>query len=150
MQHGLTRPVRTHLAALTIVGALFACTAGAQDAAPARPGHFQDLGTTIGCIADLEAQRDAKCYATASRLEDFIYGTPLEDGARFAKIDLQKKLIRALWSEASAAAEKSGARALGAESLVPVFERYLSGETTDTGDYHVVIPTVRDWTSKRD
>src|SRR5881398_2516179 len=60
--------------------------------------------TIVKEIGDLESVRDPKCYATASRLEDFIYGTPLESQARFKKIALQKTLIRALWERASAAA----------------------------------------------
>ena len=50
--------------------------------------------TIVKEIGDLENVRDPKCYATANRLEDFIYGTPLEAGARFEKIALQKRLIR--------------------------------------------------------
>jgi hypothetical protein len=60
--------------------------------------------TIIDEIGELESVRDPKCYATASRLEDFIYGTPLETEARFAKIDLQKALIRDIWTRASASA----------------------------------------------
>src|SRR6185436_19123192 len=44
--------------------------------------------TIIKEIGELESVRDPKCYATASRLEDFIYGTPLEPEARFQKIAL--------------------------------------------------------------
>ena len=44
-------------------------------------------------IYDLEKERDPKCYATANRLEDFMYGTPLEEEARNLKIDIQKELI---------------------------------------------------------
>src|SRR2546421_10190757 len=59
--------------------------------------------TIVDEIGKLEAVRDPKCFATASRLEDFIYGTPLESKTRFEKIALQKPLIRALWEKASAA-----------------------------------------------
>src|SRR5690349_5206844 len=63
--------------------------------------------TIIQEIGELESVRDPKCYATASRLEDFIYGTPLEPEARFEKIALQKAFIRPLWEKASAAALRS-------------------------------------------
>ena len=56
---------------------------------------FAQVPTIIKEIGELESVRDPKCYATASRLEDFIYGTPLESEARFEKIALQKAFIRA-------------------------------------------------------
>ena len=43
-------------------------------------------------IGELEGVRDPKCYATASRLEDFIYGTPLE-----AEALVQTPRIQAFW-----------------------------------------------------
>ena len=46
--------------------------------------------TIVDEIGKLEAVRDPKCYATASRLEDFIYGTPLESRTRFEKIALHE------------------------------------------------------------
>ena len=51
---------------LFVAFALAALPAGAQV-----PGIIKEIG-------DLENVRDPKCYATANRLEDFIYGTPLE------------------------------------------------------------------------
>ena len=73
--------------------------------------------TIIQEIGELESVRDPKCYATASRLEDFIYGTPLESEARFEKIALQKAFIRPIWEKASAAALRS---AEGAQSEISV------------------------------
>src|SRR3954454_1837908 len=71
-------------------------------------------------IGDLEGVRDPKCYATASRLEGVIYGTPLEPGGRFKKIELQKQLIRAAWTKASAAATHAGEERIDADTLRPV------------------------------
>ena len=51
------------------------------------------ISDIIDKIYDLEKERDPKCYATANRLEDFMYGTPLEVEARNLKIDIQKELI---------------------------------------------------------
>jgi len=48
-------------------------------------------------IQVLEGKSDPKCYATASRLEDFMYGTPLSDEARFYKNNWQKKLALSIW-----------------------------------------------------
>jgi hypothetical protein len=49
-------------------------------------------------MEELESTRDSKCYATASRLEDFIYGTPLSMEARDARIDFQQQLVFSIWS----------------------------------------------------
>ncbi|MFT6129519.1 MAG: hypothetical protein ACJATN_001243 [Neolewinella sp.] len=49
-------------------------------------------------MEELESTRDSKCYATASRLEDFIYGTPLSMEARDARIDFQQQLVLSIWS----------------------------------------------------
>jgi hypothetical protein len=58
------------------------------------------LDAIIDDIGELEGQRDPKCYATASRLEDFMYGTPLTDDARHRKNLLQKKLAESIWRAA--------------------------------------------------
>ncbi|MEL7248434.1 MAG: CRTAC1 family protein [Bacteroidota bacterium] len=50
-------------------------------------------------MGELESQRDAKCHATASRLEDFIYGTPLSAEARQARINFQQTLVSSIWSQ---------------------------------------------------
>ncbi len=66
---------------------------------------FSDApANVIGVIQDFESEQDAKCQATATRLENFVAGTPLDDGARLAKIDLQKKLLTEVWGGASRAA----------------------------------------------
>ena len=50
-------------------------------------------------IGDFEGRRDPKCAATANRLEDFMYGTPLNESARSTKADLQKELILSIWKQ---------------------------------------------------
>jgi len=55
---------------------------------------FQPVLTQMGT---LEGARDPKCHATAARLEDFIYGTPLSVAAREARIDFQQQLVRSIW-----------------------------------------------------
>ena len=55
----------------------------------------------LTAINKLEAKSEPKCYATASRLEDFMFGTPLDNEARFAKNMLQKELIHSLWQKGS-------------------------------------------------
>ena len=63
----------------------------------ASPASAQSLDQILADIEDLEADKDPKCYATASRLEDFMYGTPLSDEARFQKNRLQKRLAEIVW-----------------------------------------------------
>src|SRR5881275_2016967 len=89
--------------------------------------------TIVDEIGKLEAVRDPKCYATASRLEDFIYGTPLESQTRFEKIALQKRLIRAFWEKASAA---STAKVTAAE-LRPVIQQVVPYKQLANGDWEV-------------
>lgn len=64
----------------------------------AQTGSLKDI---LSAINELEAKSEPKCYATASRLEDFMFGTPLDNDARFAKNILQKELIQLLWQQAS-------------------------------------------------
>jgi len=55
-------------------------------------------------IAALEADKDPKCHATASRLEDFMFGTELEPAARFAEHRRQQAWALAAWRRAHEAA----------------------------------------------
>ena len=73
----------------------------------------QSLEQILADIESLEADRDPKCYATASRLEDFMYGTPLTDEARFQKNRLQKRLAEIVWR----IPEPGGA--VGPEDIIP-------------------------------
>ncbi|MCJ8305304.1 CRTAC1 family protein [Shewanella sp.] len=52
-------------------------------------------------MGKLESVKDPKCHATATRLEGLIYGTPLSANARYAKTELQKRLVRAIWLKAA-------------------------------------------------
>lgn len=54
-------------------------------------------------MGQLESDKDPKCHATATRLEGLIYGTPLSDGARYAKSEHQKQLVKQIWIAASKA-----------------------------------------------
>src|SRR5216684_6124934 len=76
--------------------------------------------TIIKEIDQLESQRDPKCYATANRLEDFIYGTSLDFDARTEKIALQKRLIKDLWLKATDPAKAAGKSQISVDALRPV------------------------------
>ena len=93
-------------------------------------------------IGELEGVRDPKCYATASRLEDFIYGTPLESEARFEKITLQKAWIRAVWAKASA----GGVNEIGADALRPLLQAAVPYSQMPDGSFVVggTVITARD------
>ncbi|HXH40807.1 MAG TPA: hypothetical protein VNN08_19425, partial [Thermoanaerobaculia bacterium] len=78
--------------------------------------------TIIKEIDQLESLRDPKCYATANRLEDFIYGTSLDFDARAVKITLQKQLIRELWVKASDNARSAGKTQIGVDVLRPILQ----------------------------
>ena len=93
--------------------------------------------TIIKEIDQLESQRDPKCYATANRLEDFIYGTSLDFDARAEKIALQKRLIRDVWMKATAAAK--GKSQIGVEELRPVLQAAVPYVATPGGDW-IVLP----------
>jgi len=93
--------------------------------------------TIVNEIGELESVRDPKCYATASRLEDFIYGTPLEAEARFEKIALQKQFIRALWEKASAAARAEGMTEIVPDTLRPVLQAAVPYSQNADGSWKV-------------
>jgi enediyne biosynthesis protein E4 len=95
--------------------------------------------TIIEEIGELESVRDPKCYATASRLEDFIYGTPLEAETRFEKIALQKAFIRNGWEKASANAAAAGRTEITPDVLRPVLQAAVPYTLNADGSF-----TVRD------
>ena len=102
--------------------------------------------TIINEIGELESVRDPKCYATASRLEDFIYGTPLESETRFEKITLQKQFIRDLWEKASIAATAAGKKEIDVDALRPVLQAAVPYKQAADGSWLVrdVPVTARD------
>jgi hypothetical protein len=93
--------------------------------------------TIVDEIGQLESVRDPKCYATASRLEDFIYGTPLDSNARFEKIALQKQLIRAIWIDAGSAAAAAGKSTIDVETLRPRLAGEVPWRQTPEGNWLV-------------
>lgn len=103
---------------------------------------FAQVPTIIDEIGELEGVRDPKCYATASRLEDFIYGTPLESEARFEKIALQKAYIRDVWTKASVGDPKE----ISVETLKPVLQSVVPYTMMPEGNWVVrgLLITARD------
>ncbi|MFT6064252.1 MAG: hypothetical protein ACJAQX_000100 [Polaribacter sp.] len=54
---------------------------------------LSSISTIIHKIYELEKGKDPKCYAPANRLEDFMFGTPLNEDARNLKIEIHKEII---------------------------------------------------------
>ncbi|MBW3671091.1 MAG: CRTAC1 family protein [Acidobacteria bacterium] len=73
-----------------------------------QPRDLSEFESIVDAIEELEGTRDPKCHATASRLEDFMYGTPLTPQAREKKVELQKDLILGVWSRGSEEARREG------------------------------------------
>lgn len=90
----------------------------------------ESIDDIVNEIQKLEDKRDPKCYATASRLEDFMFGTPLSHEARFRKNLLQKSWAKQQWEKASEIARAQGDTAISPAQLQAViFEnlRYQQG-----------------------
>jgi hypothetical protein len=104
--------------------------------------------TIIKEIDQLESQRDPKCYATANRLEDFIYGTSLDFDARAEKIALQKQLIRDVWIKATDATK--GKTQIGVDELRSVLQAAVPYTATPAGDFIVLPDTQRIEITARD
>jgi len=104
-------------AVLLLVGHLLvlAAASAAQDASWSTPGASSQV--ILDSIGALEAESDAKCNSTASRFEDFLFGTPLSEAARLEKTRLQKALVRRLWFAASDAAQAAGEFAVTAKRI---------------------------------
>ena len=76
--------------------------------------HGQDVSkyqTIIREIEKLESNKDPKCHATASRLEDFLYGTPLSFEARNKRITFQQAYVKTVWLEFTKALKKQSGNA---------------------------------------
>lgn len=93
------------------------------------------------CIIDniylLESQKDPKCHATASRLESFMYGTPLTDGAREMRIELQKKLVLFIWDKATKIARTLEVDTINKAILETVFQQLGEFGRNSNGQWYI-------------
>ncbi len=94
-------------------------------------------GPILSAIEKLESERDAKCHSTASRFEDFIYGTPLADAGRWASVELQKRWVQRIWADASRAAARAGEAAVSPERLREQIEEWFDWSETSAGEIEV-------------
>ncbi len=79
----------------------------------------------LSAIETLESESNAKCHSSASRFEDFIYGTPLTDEGRWANVDLQKRWVQRIWVEAAEAASRAGEAAVSPQRLREQIEQWF-------------------------
>ena len=83
-------------------------------------------------IESLEGENDPKCYATASRLEDFMFGTPLSPQARATKNELQQSLVSLIWRSASTEARLKGFKEVTVSSTKSAINGlFLIGQNKD-------------------
>jgi hypothetical protein len=133
----LRRHCLSILQVLSIVLVLCCANAPGADGIPIAVSHplIEELTTTVNCIAVLEGKRDPKCYATASRLENFITGTPLSHEAQNLKAALQKDLVNGIWKLADESARASDTSALSAADLGPVMANIARYGLLNSGDW---------------
>lgn len=86
------------------------------------------IGAVLGRIAELEGRSDPKCYATAARLEDFLFGTPLTEEARILKNQLLKVFVRTVWEAASGESLKLVNRSSAAQEIAMWLSEKEEGE----------------------
>ena len=108
---------------------------------PALPQQTNTTPAIIDEIGRLEGDKDPKCYATANRLEDFMYGTPLAFEARLEKIARQKALVLDLWKQASSAARHAGKSQITTDDIQPLIQRALPHAETPEGDWTITTPS---------
>ena len=122
--------------------AIWACASSGSVAVAdevAAMSHTRGADVVVEKIRQLEGERDPKCHATASRLEDFIYGTRLSNEARFQKNELQKQLATAIWSLASDSARAQGLTDIPRAILGAERRKFLRYQQLGNGDWRVEI-----------
>jgi len=93
----------------------------------------------IDNIAGLESNKDPKCYATANRLEDFMYGTPLASETREEKVVLQKKLILYIWNKATDNCKAIQKDTIESSDLKAIINELSRFGRLKSGDYYFTL-----------
>jgi len=88
----------------------------------------------------LENERDPKCYATASRLEDFMFGTPLSNQARFTKNLLQKEWLLKLWANTSKIAIDKNIALISEKEILKSLSKYFNVAKDNNGHWELNYP----------
>ena len=92
---------------------------------------LEDSKQLLYQIGEFEGRKDPKCAATANRLEDFMYGTRLEESARIRKSELQKALILSVWEEANSIERSQKSSQIYQSTLQQVLSKRVSITETD-------------------
>lgn len=93
------------------------------------------IAEIIEKINSLEKEKDPKCYATANRLEDFMYGTPLDESARNLKIEIQKALILHLRKKGTENAKQQKVNTITFNALRDVVNSISTYRKNANGDF---------------
>lgn len=125
-------------ALVVAVFTMIAASAETQELADPPSDHGSSTLGIAKLIGEFEGERDPKCYATASRLEDFMYGTPLTAEARFAKNELQTEFALDVWREAARIAVAADRDGVSVEDLRPVIAGRIVIEEREDGSLTVV------------
>ena len=96
----------------------------------------------LSAIESLESNNDAVCHSSASRFEDFLYGTPLSDSARERQIRGQKRLVSRIWRAASQGAARAGEESVSALRIQQQIDDLLRWEVDEGGLIQVRFPSV--------
>lgn len=92
----------------------------------------------LTAISALEGARDPKCHATASRLEGFMYGTPLTPQARFEKNRRQRALATAIWRAAHQKATRAGRASIQVADIEAATTAFVTLSAGPAGNWRVV------------
>lgn len=95
----------------------------------------KNIAEIIEKINALEQEKDPKCYATANRLEDFMYGTPLDESARNLKIEIQKALILHLRTKGTEQAKKLQLNTITFDALRDIINSISTYKKDNNGDF---------------
>lgn len=134
----LTVQARARRPAWGPAGALFLLLAGGLTAFAA-PLQQPEADPILAALFELESVSDAKCNSTASRFEDFLFGTPLSAAAREKKTELQKDWVLDVWGRASELATSRGRSTLGSELVVGIIDNELSTRVNTNGNVTVTF-----------
>jgi len=101
------------------------------------------LYALINQMRTLEGNRDPKCHATANRLVDFIYGTPLNEDSRILNNQIQKSFLRLVWSlsqPVETSSDASNRKPVTVERLEEVSQEIMPWRMDEEG-YAVTLPS---------
>lgn len=112
------------------------------------PIRFEPI---ITIMTEFEGNRDPKCAATANRLEDFMYGTPLLEEARIVKANLQKDLMKSIWISCDEEEKKKNKKAISILAIENELNKLISISEKEPGLIIIENPEEENFEiSKRD